>query len=87
VEKFLSVLEVKLNDFMLILNGKQDIVSDKKSIELFKRTTNFTLGSIVYILEKIVLARKKKIANVNDATIMEWTLFQILEGKHKWLKL
>ena len=87
LEKLLSVFEVRLNDFSKILSGKTNLVSDKTSIEVFKKTTNFTLASVIYILEKITLARKQKIANVNSATIIEWTLFQILEGKHKWLKL
>ena len=76
-----------MRDFLLILSGKQNLVSDVRSVELYKKTTNFTLGSVIYILEKITLARKQKQANVNGSTILEWMLFQILEGKHKWLKL
>ena len=87
LDRFLSLLEMKMKDFLLILNGKQDLLSDKKSLDLFKKTKNFTIGSVVYILEKIVMAEKQKSANVNTSTIFEWTLFQILEGKHKWLKL
>lgn len=86
IDEFLSVLELRINDMLKITNGV-DKKLDEKSYEASKNAQGFTEGSLIYILEKVIHARKQRIANMNSTMLLEWMLFQILEGKHKWQKL
>ena len=87
IEEFLSVLELRLSDFLHILSKNDGLVTNEKSKSIYQSTTGFNLASVVFILEKITKARKQKVANMNDTMLLEWVLFTILEGKHKWQKL
>lgn len=83
--QFLSVLDLALSDVMrFLINGEKSVVNK----ELFNRikNTDFNEGSCIYALEKIQEAFKKKNFNANSTMLVEWLLFQILEGKYKWRK-
>jgi hypothetical protein len=60
----------------------------KGEIELLlKQTQNFSKGAIIHALEKSAEALKRLEYNGNPVMVIEWLLFQILEGKYKWQKL
>ena len=72
---------------MLVLSqGKEDLVNNKSLIEDLKKAQRFNTGAIVYALESVVEAQKRKKFNMNTTMLIEWLLFQILEGKFKWQK-
>ena len=86
LSQFLSVLEVYLRDLLLISQGREDLVSDKTSISVLKKAERFNTGAILHALESITEANKRKKFNANPTILIEWLLFQILEGKYKWQK-
>ena len=85
--KFLSVMELVLKDLLLIHEGKDKLASNKKIFEKLKEAKNFRTGSIIYALEQVNEAKKRKKLNANQTMLTEWLLLQILEGKYKWQKL
>ncbi len=85
--EFLSVLEVFYRDMLLYFSGGEEKVSNKNNLQTIKSAERYNLGSCIYILEKIAEAQARKKANANATMLVEWLFFQILEGKHKWLKL
>ncbi len=85
--QFLSVLEVFYRDMLLYFAGGENNVDNKKNLAIIKKTERYNLGSCIYILEKTAEAAARKKANANATMLVEWLFFQILEGKHKWLKL
>jgi hypothetical protein len=48
---------------------------------------NFSVGAIINAIEKTNEAFERKKFNANPTMLLEWLLFQILEGKYKWQKL
>ncbi len=87
LERFFSVLENKLKDLLYYYSGKQDLVSDKAGLEQLKQVKNFKIGSIIHSIECINEVYKRLKFNANTTAVIEWLLFQILEGKYKWQKL
>ncbi len=85
--KFLSVMELLLNDLLLYCEGKEERVKNKTTFETIKSAKNFRTGSVIYALERVNEAKKRKNFNANPTMLTEWLLFQILEGKYKWQKL
>ncbi len=85
--QFLGVLELALKDLLSGANGKVELVKNKKLYESTKSANGYCVGAIVYILEKVNEAFRRKKANANAQMLTEWLLFQILEGKFKWQKL
>ncbi len=85
--QFLGVLELALKDLQVALLGKENLVKNKKLYDSIKGADGFNSGAVVYILEKVNEAFKRKKANANSQMLAEWLLFQILEGKFKWQKL
>lgn len=86
LNQFLSVLELMLRDMLLLSQGKGDIVFNKGAISKLSKVQKFTTGAIVHALESITEAEKRKKFNMNPTMLVEWLLFQILEGKYKWQK-
>jgi DNA polymerase-3 subunit delta' len=86
VSQFLSVLELILRDMLVLSQGKEDLVNNKSLIVDLKKAQRFNTGAIVYALESVVEAQKRKKFNMNTTMLIEWLLFQILEGKFKWQK-
>lgn len=85
--EFLSVLELLLRDILVILQGKEDLVSNKAHLTALKNAPKFNTGSVLHALESVTETLKRKKFNVNATMLTEWLLFQILEGKYKWQKL
>ena len=85
--EFLSVLELLLRDILVILQGKEELVSNKAHLSALKSASKFNTGSVLHALESITETAKRKKFNVNATMLTEWLLFQILEGKYKWQKL
>ncbi len=83
IEEFLSVLELSVRD-MLIFKQNENLIKQKDS-RLFL-AEGYNTGALIYILEKIVEAKRRKKQNANAQMLIEWLLFQILEGKFKWRK-
>jgi DNA polymerase-3 subunit delta' len=87
VSEFLSVLELLLRDLMVIHNGRADLVNNSDLLNRLKTIKGFCGGSIIHALECVNQAYKRKKFNANATMLVEWLLFQILEGKYKWQKL
>ena len=84
--QFLSVLELMLRDMLLVSQGKNDLVFNKSTVNRLSKAQKFSTGAIVHALESITEAQKRKKFNMNPTMLVEWLLFQILEGKYKWQK-
>lgn len=84
--QFLSVLSIAMGDILLGLNGRENKVTNPVLYEKVKDESGFNLGSCIYAIEKITEATKRKKFNANGTMLIEWLLFQILEGKFKWRK-
>lgn len=87
ISQFLFLLELVLRDMLIFYQGKSDIVGSTHIIDELKNAKNFNTGAIIYALDKITEAEKRKKFNMNSTMLIEWVLFQILEGKYKWQKL
>ena len=85
--EFFSVLELALRDMLAVKENASDTVANKGVAERLADTQNFCTGAIINALEKINQAEKRKKFNANPTMLIEWLLFQILEGKYKWQKL
>jgi len=85
--EFMSVLELMLRDMLADREGATQTVLNGGAIERLRTAQNFCTGSIINALEKINEAEKRKKFNANPTMLIEWLLFQILEGKYKWQKL
>ncbi len=86
VGEFLSVLELLFRE-MLVAKSGLDLLSNPNDYALIKDAKGFLEGSIIHALESIQEAQKRKKFNANPTMLIEWLLFQILEGKYKWQKL
>lgn len=87
IGEFLSVLELLLRDMLMISQGKKELVVSSNAEYVMKNSNGFTDGAIINALEKITEAYERKKFNANPTMLVEWLLFQILEGKYKWQKL
>ncbi len=83
---FLSILELVLRD-MLVAKTNPTLVSNLPVFERVKNAKGYTEGALITALEKVIEAQKRKKSNANPTMLIEWVLFQILEGKYKWQKL
>ena len=83
---FLSILELVLRD-MLVAKTNPTLVSNLPVFERVKMAKGYTEGALITALEKVIEAQKRKKSNANPTMLIEWVLFQILEGKYKWQKL
>ena len=85
--EFLSVLELLLRDMLVISQGKKKLVLSDNAEYVINNAKGFTVGAIINALEKITEAQERRKFNANPTMLVEWLLFQILEGKYKWQKL
>ena len=86
-DMFLSVLELTFRDLLLYYNESEKLVVNKKILVSGALEVGYNRGSTLYAIEKIGEARVRLNFNANQTMLIEWLLFQILEGKHKWQKL
>lgn len=86
IENFLSVTEAYFRDMLCYCEGKENLVFDKERLNRVKNAKGYNAASLVYALDKINEARKRKYFNGGGTMLNEWLLFSILEGKHKWQK-
>ncbi len=83
---FLSVLELLGRDLLMLCEGKEELVVNKKSLNKTKNAEGFNRGALLHLEDSIVEANRRKKFNANNTMLIEWLLFQILEGKYKWRK-
>lgn len=86
ISQFLSVLELLLRDLLLLSQGQEQLVSNKSLIADLKKAQKFNTGAIICALESVNEAQKRKKFNMTSTMLIDWLLFQILEGKFKWQK-
>ncbi len=86
LSEFLSMLELYFRDMLVYYNGKSELVLNEEILSSSALTVGYNASSCVYALSKIEEARVRKKFNANATMLLEWLLFQILEGKHKWQK-
>jgi dinuclear metal center YbgI/SA1388 family protein len=67
--------------------GAEKFVFNPRALESIKGAQGFSTGALLHALEKVGEANKRKKFNANPTMLIEWLLFQILEGKFKWKKL
>ncbi|MBQ8426778.1 MAG: hypothetical protein IJX16_03335 [Clostridia bacterium] len=87
LSEFLSVLELLFRDLLMLSQGKESFATNKGALESTKNAQGYGTGAILNALEKINESYKRKKFNQNGTMLIEWLLFQILEGKYKWQKL
>lgn len=85
--EFLSVLELLFRDMLVCLQGQHQLALNKVASEKIKNAVGYSTGSVINALEKIQESYKRKKFNQSGTMLIEWLLFQILEGKYKWQKL
>ena len=86
LSEFLSVLELLFRDLLVEREGKGNLASNLTALVQTKNAQGYCTGAIVNALEKINESYKRKKFNQNGTMLIEWLLFQILEGKYKWQK-
>lgn len=86
VGEFISVTESVLRDMLSGVSGREDLVKNRPVYQRTKTAKGFNAGALIYALDKTVEAQKRKKFNVGGSVLLEWLLFQILEGKFKWQK-
>ena len=83
---FLAVLDLLGRDLLCHVEGRDDLIVNKKSFNKTKNADGFNRGALLYMQSAIVEASRRKKFNANNTMLIEWLLFQILEGKFKWRK-
>lgn len=86
IGRVLSVLECLLRDMLVALQGQSDLVGNTRLTKKLKSAINFNEGALIHSLDCITKAQMRKKFNMNPTMLVEWLLFQILEGKYKWQK-
>ena len=86
ISQFLSVLELLLRDMLVLSQGQEQLVNNKQLKEKLKNAQKFNTGAILYALDTVIKAGQRKKFNMTPTMLIEWVLFQILEGKYKWQK-
>ncbi len=84
--EFLSALELTFRDMLVGLSD----VSSVNNMQIYSRVKGakgYSEGALIYALDKVNEAHRRKKLNANATMLTEWLLFQILEGKYKWRKL
>lgn len=86
LQEFLSILEIYFRDLLVLFSDKQGLIVNNEVLTIGAIENGYNLKSVVNAIEKIEEANLKKSFNANEMMLIEWLLFQILEGKHKWQK-
>ncbi len=84
---FLSVLEILLRDLLVVVEKKDELLFNRELAEQLVKAEKFNRGAVIHALEAVTEAFMRKKANATPTMLIEWLLFQILEGKFKWQKL
>lgn len=87
LSEFLSVLELLFRDLLVSMEGNESLAINKTALKITKNAQGYCTGAIINALEKITESYKRKKFNQTGTMLIEWLLFQILEGKYKWQKL
>lgn len=82
--EFFGVLQLCFKDMLTECEGGE--VWNGETRGLYAKSQGFTEGAIVCALEKTAEAIKRITFNANEAMLVDWLLFAILEGKYKWQK-
>lgn len=86
ISTVLSVLELLLRDMLCAAESRENLSRDAEKTKILKTARGFSEGALVYALERVNGAQVRKKFNANATMLLEWLLFQILEGKFKWQK-
>ncbi len=84
---FLSIFEIKLRDMLVKEQGKENLAGDVTALSRINEAQNFSSGALIFALESVNEAQRRRKFNVNATMLIEWLLLKILEGKYKWQKL
>ncbi len=87
ITDFLSVTELLFRDMLVCMNGAKELANNKVCAQKTINAQGYTMGAVLNALEKINEAFKRRKFNQSGTMLIEWLLFQILEGKYKWQKL
>ncbi len=86
--ELIELLESVFNDILYYNNGLFDLIKNKDIIDAIKEEIkNYKDGVLVYLLDCLQDAKKRKRFNANSSMLINHILFKILEGKYKWQKL
>ena len=84
---FLDYLEGVFRDLLCVVCCEQNLVQNKQILSELLRAVGYKKGSVLNAIDLIGQAKRRIKANSNAQMVVEWLLFGILEGKHKWQKL
>lgn len=87
LDNFLSLLELVLRDMLIAKQNLQRLMFNPSAYQRVKNAQGFSTGALINAIESVEEAQKRKKFNANPTMLIEWVLFQILEGKYKWQKL
>ncbi len=87
ISDLLSSLELFYRDMLAYLSVGESAVKNKDNLNIITKAEGYKIGSVISILESINEGALRKKFNANSTMLIEWLLFKILEGKHKWQKL
>lgn len=86
LDDFFTVLELLLRDMLCVVENESGLVSNKEASIILKNSQGFNRGALIFGLESVAEVKKRRKFNGGDTMLLEWLLFSILEGKHKWQK-
>lgn len=87
ISNTLDTLEIILRDVLAVIVGSKDVTLRDRKTEVERLASEFTTASVVNVVEKINLARKKINAYCSANAIGETLLYAVLEVKFKCQKL
>jgi DNA polymerase III gamma/tau subunit len=87
LDNFLSLLELVLRDMLIAKQNLQRLMFNPSAYQRVKNAQGFSIGALINAIESVEEAQKRKKFNANPTMLIEWVLFQILEGKYIWQKL
>jgi DNA polymerase-3 subunit delta' len=86
-EGLIGALEIIFKDMLLFRSGGVKEPKNRRVKQAIDCSEGFSVGAIIYALDKVLEAKKRIKFNGNETAVLEWLLFSILEGKYKWQKL
>lgn len=85
--EILAIFKAVLRDMLYAAEKKEELAANKDVLLRVKNAEGYSVGAIIFALDKISEAEKRLKFNASEEIVIERVLFQILEGKYKWRKL
>ncbi len=83
--QLLTVLNLTFRE-MLVGIQNEKLVGNIGIYNRVKGAKGYNTGALIYAIDKVMESVKRKKFNTNQTMLLDWLMFQILEGKYKWQK-